>query len=49
MAVFGTFSERPAQSVRNGPGSTTVTRIPSGAHSLASASDSPSTANLVAL
>ena len=37
------------ETVRNGPGSTTSTLIPSGATSFASASERPSTANLVAL
>ena len=47
-AVGVCFSERPAQSVRNGPGSTQVTLMPSGAVSVASASDQPSTACLLA-
>ncbi len=38
----------PDQFVRNAPGSTIVTLMPSGPTSAASDSDSPSTANLVA-
>ena len=47
--VRGTTSERPAKSVRNGPGSTISTRMPNTATSVASASEKPSTAHFVAL
>ena len=45
--VSASTPERPRKSVRNGPGSMIVTRIPSGASSAASDSDNPSTANFV--
>ena len=41
MGFFGVLSERPAQSVRNGPGSTMTTLMPSGATSFDSASEQP--------
>ena len=43
------LAERPAQSVRKPLGATMVTLIPNGAVSLDKDSESPSTANLVAL
>ena len=49
MGVDTCFIERPAQSVRNGPGSIRLTRIPNGVSSRDSASVSPSSANLLAL
>jgi len=47
---FSAIAKDPAKNpVLNGPGSTTVTRIPKGATSAASASEMPSTANFVEL
>src|SRR5271166_4198524 len=48
LAVSDCCSERPAKSVLNAPGSTTMTLMPRGPTSLRSASDIPSRANFVA-